>query len=111
MAVEVHVTGRVALGRFAEFLEAARRWQEFRAARGDASCTVLHGLSGEMNGVRLVFEYPDLNAFEREEARDSADPEYARVAAAMPFVEGTLAYELYREVESERSGTASASPR
>ena len=40
MAVEVHVTGRVQLGRYAE---------------------------------------------------------YARVAAAMPFVEGTLAYELFRE--------------
>ena len=40
--------------------------------------------------VRLVFEYPDLNAYEQEEARDAADEEYARVAGAMPFVEGTL---------------------
>ena len=101
MAVEVHVTGRVQLGRFAEFIEAAARWQEFRAARGAAPCRILHALSGEMNAVRLVFTYPDLNAYEREEARDSADAEYARVAGAMPFLEGTLAYELYREPEAQ----------
>ena len=64
-----------------------------------SSCRVLHALSGEMNAVRLVFVYPDLGAYEQEEARDAADPEYARVAAAMPFVEGTLAYEIYREVD------------
>jgi cyclic pyranopterin phosphate synthase len=43
-----------------------------------------------------VFAYPDLNAYEREESEDAADPEYARVAGAMPFVDGTLAYEIYR---------------
>jgi hypothetical protein len=99
MPVEVHVTGRVALGRFAEFLEAAERWQEFRAARGAAACRVLSALSGEMNTVRLVFDYPDLNTFEREETRDAADPAYGKVAAAMPFVEGTLVYELYGTAE------------
>lgn len=97
MAVEVHVTGRVQLGRFAEFVEAAAAWQEFRAEHGHAPCRILHGLSGEMNTVRLVFGYPDLNAYEREEARDAVDPEYGRVAAAMPFIEGTLVYEVYRE--------------
>jgi hypothetical protein len=45
-----------------------------------------------MNVVRLVFSYPDLNRYEREEGRDASDPEYARVAGAMPFVEGTLSY-------------------
>jgi len=50
-----------------------------------------------MNAVRLVFTYTDLNTYEREEAEDSLDPEYARVAAAMPFVDGTLAYEIYRD--------------
>jgi hypothetical protein len=62
---------------------------------------VLQALSGEMNLVRLVFSYPDLNTYAREEARDSSDPEYARVAGAMPFVEGTLAYELYRELDAD----------
>ena len=100
MAVEVHVTGRIQLGRFAEFVESAERWRAFRASRGHAPCRILWALSGEMNGVRLVFTYPDLNAYEQEEGHDAVDPEYARVAGAMPFVEGTLAYEIYREATS-----------
>jgi hypothetical protein len=99
MAVEVHVTGRVRLGGFGEFVAAAERWREFRAARGRAPSRVLQALSGEMNTVRLVFSYPDLNTFEQEEARDAADPEYARMASAMPFVEGTIVYEIYRAAE------------
>jgi hypothetical protein len=99
MAVEVHVTGRVQLGRFAEFAEACERWRQFRAQRGSAPCRVLQGLSGEMNVVRMVFSYADAAAYESEEARDAADPEYGRVAAAMPFVEGTLSYEIYRILE------------
>lgn len=97
MAVEVHVVGRVELGRFPEFREAAARWRAFRRERGSADCRILQALSGEMNLVRLVFTYQDLNAYELEEGRDAADPEYARIAGEMPFVEGTLAYELYRE--------------
>jgi hypothetical protein len=100
MALEVHVVGRIELGRFAEFVEAAEQWRAFRGARGAADCRLLQALSGEMNVVRLVFSYPDLNTYELEEARDAADPEYARVASGMPFVEGTLAYEIYREFDS-----------
>ena len=99
MAVEVHVSGRVELGRFHEFIPAVARWAAYRASKGDAAPRILQGLSGEMNHVRLVFAYPDLAAYEREEARDAADPEYARVAGGMPFVEGTLEYALYRVVE------------
>jgi hypothetical protein len=95
-AVEVHVVGRVELGRFGEFVEAADSWRAFRRERGDADCRILQALSGEMNLVRLVFSYPDLNAYEVEEGRNAADPEYGRVAGEMPFVEGTLAYEIYR---------------
>jgi len=68
MAIEVHVSGRVQLGHFAEFLEAAERWREFRAERGSASCIILQALSGEMNTVRLVFAYPDA-AFKRRRRR------------------------------------------
>jgi hypothetical protein len=48
-----------------------------------------------MNEVRMVFAYPDLAAYEAEEREDAVDPEYARLAGAMPFVEGTLAYAIY----------------
>jgi hypothetical protein len=47
-----------------------------------------------MNTVRLVFSHPDLNAFELEETRNAVDPEYGRVAAAMPFVADSLGYEI-----------------
>jgi hypothetical protein len=100
MAVEVHVVGRIELGRFAEFITAAERWRAFRRTRGAADCRLLQALSGEMNVVRLVFSYPDLNTYESEEARDASDPEYARIAGGMPFVEGTLAYELYRDIDT-----------
>jgi hypothetical protein len=103
MAVEVHVTGRVHVGRYGEFVEAAERWQEFRAGRGRPPCRILHSLAGEMNAVRLVFTYPDLNMYEREEAEDTSDPEYARVASAMPFVDGTIGYEIYREGEPAKT--------
>lgn len=99
VGVEVHVTGRLELGRFHEFVEAVQRWGDYRANRGRPRARVLQGLSGEMNHVRLVFTYPDLAAYEREEAIDAADPEYARVAGAMPFVDGTLEYAIYRELE------------
>jgi hypothetical protein len=84
--VEVHVTGRVEPGRFAEFVTAAEAWRQFRVGRGDADCRILQALSGAMNNVRLVFTYPDLNNYEQEEAVNSVDPYYARLAGATPFV-------------------------
>jgi hypothetical protein len=100
MPVEVHVTGRVQLGRFAEFLTAAERWQSFRIEHGLASCKILQALSGEMNAVRMVFSYPELSAYESEEAQTTGDSDYARVASQMPFIDGTLVYEIYRETDS-----------
>ena len=87
------------LGRFAEFVDAAERGREFRAGRGHALRRILHALSGEMNAVRLVSIHLDLNAYEQEEARDASDSECARDAGARPFIEGTPAYEIYREAE------------
>ena len=55
---------------------------------------VYQALSGQMNEVRMVFEYPDLAAYEAEE-REDAGPGYARLAGAMPFVDGTLEYAIY----------------
>ncbi len=100
MPIEVHVTGRIVLGRFAEFVSAAEKWRRFRAERGDADCRILQALSGEMNAVRLVFAYPDLGTYEQEEARNSVDPDYARMAGAMPFVPDSLAYQIYRDAEA-----------
>ncbi len=98
MPCEVHVSGRIEPGRFHEFIGAVEEWRAWRHERGLAVPEVLQGLSGEMNTVLLVFRYADLGEYEREEAAESADPEYARVATRMPF-EGTLDYRLFRIVE------------
>jgi hypothetical protein len=95
VGVEVHVTGRIETGRFADFVAALGPWAAYREAKGHARARVCQALSGPMNQVRMVFEYPDLNAYEGEERVDALDPEYARLAGAMPFVDGTLRYELY----------------
>lgn len=99
MAVEVHVTGRVELGRFGEFVRALEPWAAYRRARERAPMRVYQALSGPMNEVRMVFEYGDLAVYEAEEREDAVDPDYARLAGAMPFVEGTLEYAIYVPVE------------
>jgi hypothetical protein len=98
MAVEVHVTGRVELGRFGEFVAALEPWTSYRDAQGRAPVRVYQALSGRMNEIRMVFEYADLADYEREEREDAVDPEYARLAGAMPFVDGTLEYTIYTRV-------------
>jgi hypothetical protein len=99
VAVEVHVTGRVELGRFGEFATALEPWISYRAEKGHAPVRVYQALSGSMNEVRMAFEYPDLAAYEREEREDAVDPEYGRLAGAMPFVDGTLEYAIYVPIE------------
>jgi len=95
VAVEVHVTGRVELGRFGEFTRAVEPWAAYREQQGRAPMRVYQALSGPMNEVRMVFEYRDLAAYETEERQDAVDPEYGRLAGAMPFVDGTLEYAIY----------------
>jgi hypothetical protein len=98
VAVEVHVTGRVELGRFGEFVRALEPWAAYRTAQGRAPMRVYQALSGPMNEVRMVFEYPDLSAYEAEEREDAVDPKYAELAGAMPFVDGTIEYAIYAPV-------------
>jgi hypothetical protein len=57
-----------------------------------------------MNAVRLVFDYPHLAAYESEEREDAVDPEYARLAGALPF-DGTLEYTIYAPLHPESSST------
>lgn len=96
MGVELHVTGRIRTGQFAEFLEAAERWRAYRRERGWALPRVMRGVSGEMNSVRLIFAYPGLGVCEREDAEEAGDRGYAEVAAAMPF-DGPIVYTLYQD--------------
>lgn len=99
MTVEVHVSGRIETGRFAEFITAAARWGEYRRQAGYVELRLLQGLSGEMNSVVLVFEYPELGAYEEEEGRVLEDEEYVRLAMAMPF-DGPLHYAIFRRLSA-----------
>ncbi len=98
MSVEVHVEGRILLGRMPDFMEAVGRYAEYARAHGHSVPRVLQGLSGEMNAVRLVFSYDDLNEYQRDEEVAATDRDYGEIASQMPFVDGTLAYSLYRVV-------------
>ena len=98
MAVEVHVEGRIIAGKLPEFVEAVQRYSAFAREHGYAVPRVLQGLSGPMNTVRLVYTYPDLSVYERDEARTASDREYGAVAMGMPFAEGTLTYAIYRAI-------------
>ncbi len=96
MAVEVHMDGRIERGRWAEFLAALPEWFEYRRGKGWVVPAVLHGISGEMNSLRMVFRYANLSAYEREEAEVGRDRAYAQVAMKMPF-EGNLVFTIFRE--------------
>lgn len=96
MTVEVHVAGRVQVGRLADFIDGVREYSVYAEANGFGIPRVLQGLSGEMNTIRLVYTYPDLAAYEADEARAASDRDYAEAAMRMPFVDGTLRYEVYR---------------
>ena len=98
MAIEVHVHARVESGGLADFNEAVRRYQEYASDHGYAVARVLFGLAGEMNTVRLVYHYDDLNGYEAHEARTLTDRDYAQVASQMRLVDGSVRYEVYREI-------------
>lgn len=68
---------------------------------------VLQGLSGEMNSVVLVFEYPGLGAYEQEEGRAFGDEEYVHLAMAMPFY-GPLHYAIFRRFSADVATEPSA---
>ncbi len=98
MAIEVHVRGRIESGRLADFHDAVKRYQEYADANGYAVARVLLGLAGPMNSVRLVYHYPDLNAYAAHEVRTLTDREYAEIAQQMGFVDGSLHYEIFHVV-------------
>lgn len=50
-----------------------------------------------MNRVVLVSRYDPASAFEEEDGWTDQDPEYGKIASEMPYREGTLEYELFRE--------------
>lgn len=96
MSLELHVRGEIAYGHLAEFVEAAETWRTYRAEHGWAVPRILHGLSGPMNLVLMIFTYPDTRRLEQEEAASAVDPVYGEIAQGLGFREPTLTHELFR---------------
>lgn len=96
MALELHVRGEITYGHLSKFLEAAKVWQAYRAERGWAVPRILHGLSGPMNLVVMIFSYPNANRLEEEETASAADQAYGEIASRLGFREPTLTHELFR---------------
>jgi hypothetical protein len=95
MAAYLFSRGVVKQGLLHEFVRGVRKLNEHRKNRAFCVPEVLYGLSGAMNTVLLRFAFADLGKLEQEERELEADPEYARMNAALPYVEGSITYEIY----------------
>ena len=82
-------------GKLYEFVRGIRAMQEHRRKRAYCVPEVMYGLSGAMNTVLLRFAFADLGKLEQEERELEADPEHARMNAALPYVDGSISYEIY----------------
>jgi len=98
MAVEVHVEGQIATGRMSGFAEAIERYKDYAKTHDFAVPTVLIGLSGEMNTVRLVYHFDTAADYEAQEMRTLRDKDYGEIARDMDFADRTLHYAVYREL-------------
>ncbi len=96
MSAILLVKGVIAHGRLADFAAAVPAFVEYRRQRGWAVPEVLHGLAGPMNTVLMIFRYAKLADWEVECAAERSDREYGRIASALPYVAGTITYELYQ---------------
>ena len=97
MPVLLHVRGEIKYGELHHFREAVERYREYRKSKNYVVPQVLLGLSGPMNSVILVYLYETAKAFEDEDRAIGEDPDYRKVASEMPFREGSIVYQLFRE--------------
>lgn len=99
--IEVHVEGRIELGRLSEFGTGVRRYLDYLRAHDYVVPRVLHAMSGPMNTIRLVYQYPDVEGYLRHERNSTDDAGYAEAASGMPFVDGTLTYTIYHPLDDQ----------
>lgn len=98
--IEVHVEGRIEMGRLSEFDAGVRHYRDYLRAHDYVVPRVLHAMSGQMNTIRLVYQYPDVEGYLRHERNSMGDAGYAKAASGMPFVDGTLTYTVYRPLDN-----------
>jgi len=97
MALVLHVRGEIRYGAWRRFLDSVERYRDYRKARGFVVPQLLTGMSGPMNTAVLVYRYEDAQAFEDEDRRTAEDAQYGKIASEMPYREGIIVYELFRE--------------
>jgi hypothetical protein len=95
MAAYLFSRGVVKQGHLHEFVRSVTKLSEHRRKRAYCVPEVLYGLSGAMNTVLLRFAFTDLGKLEQEERELEADPEFARMNAGLPYVDGSITYEIY----------------
>ena len=98
MPIEVHVEGRVVAGHMPRFADAVEQYKDYAKTHDYSVPSVLMGLSGEMNTVRLVYRFDSAAEYEDQEVRTLRDEDYGAIAGRMGFAEGTLRYSIYREI-------------
>ena len=96
MSAVLLVKGTIEHGRLHEFTNAVGAFVDYRRQHKWAVPEVLHGLAGPMNTVLMIFRYPKLADWETECAAEREDAEYGRVASTLPYVAGSIHYELYQ---------------
>ncbi len=99
MVAVLLVKGTIETGRLREFAENVGAFVGYRRKKGWAVPEVLHGLAGPMNTVLMIFRYERLSDWETECAAERVDTEYGRIASTLPYVDGSLGYELYQPQE------------
>ena len=97
MSVVLLVRGEVTYGKWSDFLVAVRSYRDYRLKKGYVVPELLLGMSGPMNTALLIYRYSDAKVFEDEDLAVDQDSDYQKVASAMPYIEGTIHYELFRE--------------
>ena len=96
MSAVLLVKGTIAHGRLHEFAKTVDAFVGYRKQRGWAVPEVLHGLAGPMNTVLMIFRYEQLSDWERECTAEREDAEYGHIASTLPYVAGSIEYELYQ---------------
>ena len=95
MSAYLFYRGVVKQGRLHEFVRGVKALQAYRKSHAYCVPEALYALSGPMNSVLLRFAFPDLGRLEQEERELEADPEHARINNALPWVDGSIVYEIY----------------
>lgn len=95
MAAFLLCRGVVKQGHLHAFVRGMRALVEHRRRRAYCVPELMYGLSGPMNSVLLRFAFADLGKLEQEERELEADPDFARMNNALPYVEGSITYEIF----------------